>query len=266
VTHVDVRVVRQPDHTDAEVLVVAEATDAAPERLVGHMEARRVDGAWHLVGPIGAPPADALVALLQATVDACAREAPGEMRWWVKPVDDATEAAASRAGFTANRELLQMRRGLPVGEPYELATRPFRVDADEAAWLEVNNAAFAWHEDQSHWTAADLEAREREPWFDPAGFLLTEIDGRLAGFCWTKVHDDTEPRLGEIFVIAVHPDFHGRGLGRALTLAGLDHLARNGLDVGMLYVEADNVAARSLYEDLGFAVHHRDRRYVRELP
>ena len=55
----------------------------------------------------------------------------------------------------------------------------------------------------------------------PTASCCTRSDGRLAGFCWTKVHDDEEPPLGEIYVIAVDPDFVGRGLGRALTVAGL---------------------------------------------
>ena len=59
-------------------------------------------------------------------------------------------------------------------------------------------------------------------------------------------------------MIAVDPAAHHRGLGRALTLAGLDHLAGRGLTVGMLYVESDNEPAVGLYRDLGFDVHQTD--------
>ena len=111
--------------------------------------------------------------------------------------------------------------------------------------MATNNRAFASHPEQGHWDLATLLEREEEAWFDPDGLLLLEEDGRLAGSCWTKIHADTEPPMGEIYVIGVDPDFHGRGWGRALTEAGLDWLADQGLTVGMLYVDADNTAAVS---------------------
>ena len=121
------------------------------------------------------------------------------------------------------------------------------------------------HPEQGDWNMAILEARKKEPWFDPAGFLIHEIEGVMAGFCWTKIHADFEPQLGEIYVIAVDPSFQGRHLGRQLTLAGLDWLARKGLEVGMLYVDATNTAALALYESLGFKIDHTDRAYVADI-
>ena len=59
---------------------------------------------------------------------------------------------------------------------------------------------------------------------------------------------------GEVYVIAVDPKYHGRGLGRALTLAGYEHLTDVGLTRGMLYVDADNTPAVTLYRNLGLDV------------
>jgi mycothiol synthase len=88
----------------------------------------------------------------------------------------------------------------------------------------------------------------------------------MAAFCWTKVHrgeggdaadgGDGEGGgpIGEIYVIAVDPDFHGHGLGSQLTLAGLDHLAGRGLQHAILYVDAGNDVAVTMYERLGFSI------------
>lgn len=201
--------------------------------------------------------------LLGEAVDVIAAEGGGHVHYWVYEPTAAHTQIAAAIGLEPGRDLWQMRVDLPLSETTDIETRPFEVGRDEQAWLDVNNSAFAWHPEQSGWTIDDLRSRENEPWFDPSGFFLHERDGRLAAFCWTKVHDD-DPPLGEIYVIAVHPDFHGLGLGKAMCIAGLAHLSQS-VRTGMLYVDSDNEAAVGMYRRLGFGVHHTDRAFVGDI-
>jgi mycothiol synthase len=202
-----------------------------------------------------------------AALDVVAAEGGGHVHMWVFKPTAVHDAIAEGAGLQRGRELLQMRRPLPVDDAHRfgtapLAVRSFRPGEDEEAWLEVNNRAFRHHPEQGEWDLETIRNRETQSWFDADGFLLYEQDGRLAGFCWTKIHKDEDPPLGEIYVIGTDPDFEGQGLGKRLVLAGLDWLAGKGLTIGMLYVDAANGGAVHLYEKLGFTVDHVDRAYV----
>ncbi len=183
------------------------------------------------------------------------------------------ELVADAANLPHRRDLLQLRSALPVPADHParasappLATRSFRPGPDDAAWVLVNNRAFAAHPDQGAETDATLAARIAEGWFDADGFLVAADPGRageLSGFCWTKVHPPTatDPSIGEIYVIGVDPSHRGEGLGPAFVLAGLDHLAGVGIAIANLYVDADNEPARRLYDRLGFTTHARRRVY-----
>ena len=195
----------------------------------------------------------------------------GPMRFWAHGDDPGAAAFAQRNGFTRARVLWQMRRSLldplpDVPLPDGVTVRAFNPHADEQRWLEVNARAFAHHPEQGRWTLADLRSREAEPWFDPAGFLLAvDVADTLLGYHWTKVHPATgaDPAIGEIYVLGVDPAGHRRGLGAALSVAGLRHLAAAGLTVASLYVDESNDAAVALYRRLGFEIYKTDINYQR---
>ena len=64
---------------------------------------------------------------------------------------------------------------------------------------------------------------------------------------------------------AFDPSMHGQGLGSPMTRAGLDWLAAQGIEHGMLYVESDNDPANRTYEKIGFHRHRTDRAYHRTI-
>lgn len=171
--------------------------------------------------------------------------------------------------FTHERDLYRMAATLPVPgifrPPAGVRFAGFDVDRDTQALIEVNNRAFDGHPEQGTWSVQDLLGRMSLPWFDPHGVRTGWIDHRLVAFHWTKVHDAPAPdggALGEIYVLAVDPAFHGRGLGRAIALDGLDYLFHHRkASRAILYVDAANVAAVNLYRRLGFVTEHTDRGY-----
>jgi len=179
---------------------------------------------------------------------------------WIEDAQMDDDNLLNSIGFSSYRDLWQMRCKFPPnGEG--ILTRPFICGVDDEAFLEVNSRAFSWHPEQGSLDLSKLNDLFKEEWFDDEGFLLLEVKNRLAGFCWTKLHHQGDLTVGEIFAIAVDPDFHGRGFGKPLTISGLNYLANAGADIGMLYVEADNKPAIRIYEDIGFTHFSTNRAY-----
>ncbi|HSY14658.1 MAG TPA: mycothiol synthase [Jatrophihabitantaceae bacterium] len=237
-------------------------TDATPDvqhLLVGDPRTGRLLGYAQLDGDslelaADAGTATATGAVIEALLDAAERARPG-FHVWAHGQRSPIAPAAARRGYQRHRELYRLRRPAAdvaaVPPPDGITLRAFVPGQDEIGWLAVNAAAFATHAEQGRWTIDDLRAREAEPWFDPAGFLLAEMSGasataEIVGFHWTKIHPDGN---GEVYVLGVSPGVQGMGLGPALLAAGLQVLA--GRDV-LLYVDGSNERARNLYRKSGF--------------
>ena len=81
----------------------------------------------------------------------------------------------------------------------------------------------------------------------PPNVLLVAVDGRdVVGF--TAAH----PREGELFLLFVHPEHAGRGVGRALLAAAHEALRAAGCREAFLYTHQENARALAVYEAAGY--------------
>jgi mycothiol synthase len=192
-----------------------------------------------------------------------------ELFAWAHGDHPGAAALAARFGFASVRTLLQLRVS-PIPEPAPrplpdgLTIESFRPGVDDDDWVALNALVFAHHPEQGALTRADLAARQAEPWFDAGDMLVArDAGGRMIGYNWLKIEPGAAPLLGEIYVIGVHPDAAGQGLGRSLMNAGLARLRERGCEAAALYVEADNEPAVRLYRSLGFTDFTVDVQYRR---
>jgi mycothiol synthase len=209
--------------------------------------------------------------LLKSAIEACGNK----IRLWSHGDLPQARSLAESNNFIKVRTVIQMSKELtevsPVNCDYQI--RSFLPDLDNNAWLTLNNLAFTNHSEQGNWSEADLLIRLNEDWFDEKGFFVSQDKDQLIGFCWTKIHGghshshstgedhhDHEP-IGEIYVTAVINKYAGKGIGKALTITGLNYLKYQGLNSAILYVDSDNQAAFNLYQSLGFVESGRDVMY-----
>ena len=202
------------------------------------------------------------------------------MRLWAHGDHPSASALAMTLGFERWRVLWQMRRSLlsPVPEPVfpdGVSLRPFVPGADDAAWVAVNAAAFADLPDQGGWTLDDLRLRMKEPWFDPAGFLLArrDADGSCSASTGRRSTAGRRPatagsrttRSARCTCSASRRRRTAWGWVPRSPWPGCGTCGAQGLGQAMLYVDESNAARGRLYGKLGFARWSTDVGYRRRI-
>ena len=192
--------------------------------------------------------------------------APAPLRFWAHGNTAGAQALAASVGIRPMRTLYVLTRSTaptdatPGPTPEGYCVRAFDESQDAVAWVSLNATVFADHPEQGKLTLDDLQARMSQPWFCAEDFFVVtpeDAPERLLGYCWCKVTEDA----AEVYVLGIHPDAAGHGLGGALMRRAFARFAELGRSKSELYVDGDNHSALGLYRKLGYEEHFSDVQY-----
>jgi mycothiol synthase len=175
------------------------------------------------------------------------------------------DTALAGRGFTAMRVLDYLAVDLPLNSVWRSRGRSNPIRAFESSDVDqivsMNNAAFVDHKEASSLSAERMREYMVADWFDADGLFVAN-SGIGVGFCWTRVHDNGD---GEIFRIAVRPQYQGTGVGFDLLRAGFEYLASR-IDVrrGVLWVDRSNLGAVDLYRSIGMELQRSNTEFGRQ--
>ena len=105
-----------------------------------------------------------------------------------------------------------------------------------------------------NWRVSQQKAVEDVCAAEDTNVWVAIATGSTVGFVAVKL--DSESSMGEIYMVAVDPDFQGHGIGSALIEFALAWMKDAGMSVAMVETGGDpsHAPARRTYEKLGFGL------------
>jgi mycothiol synthase len=151
----------------------------------------------------------------------------------------------------------QLRDLPPLELPAGMTLRTFR-DGDDVTWNTLLQLGFG---DTA--TVSFDPQMTREACYSPDRIYFLELDGRAVAT--TSAYYRPQFRLDEgmIHFVSADPAVRGRGIGRLIVLAALQHMQREGRRGAWLSTDDFRLAAIKVYLDLGFVpllMHDNQRR------
>ena len=105
-----------------------------------------------------------------------------------------------------------------------------------------------------HWRVSQQKVVEDVCAAEDTNVWVATDAGSTVGFVAVKLH--SEDSMGEIYMVAVDPDFQSHGIGSALIKFALDWMKDAGMSIAMVETGGDpgHAPARHTYEKAGFGL------------
>lgn len=149
--------------------------------------------------------------------------------------------------------------------PEGYSIRSLAGEQEVDRYLAIHREAFP----DSNLTREERLALMRDSAYLPAlDLVAVGPDGALVAFCTCSFSVEENQRLGRrdgwVDLVGTRPELRGKGLGRAMLLAGLRQLQAQGAARALLGTQSTNSAQR-LYTSVGFQTIHKLRWYSKEI-
>jgi ribosomal protein S18 acetylase RimI-like enzyme len=102
------------------------------------------------------------------------------------------------------------------------------------------------------WRKSQKEVVEKACSNDKFTTWVAEVEGKVVGFIVYELNDTT--KVGEVYLLAVHPDYQNHGIGTDLNLFALHKLKEGGMKLAVVGTGGDegHAPARRSYEKAGY--------------
>ena len=103
-----------------------------------------------------------------------------------------------------------------------------------------------WRKSQSEGVRTTCQDNEK------VSVLVAEVDGKVVGYLAYELRQEDE--TGEVFLLAVHPDYQNHGIGTELNLIALQKMKVAGMKTAVVGTGGDegHAPARRSYEKAGY--------------
>ncbi len=191
----------------------------------------------------------------------------------IQETNTAAKNLLIHTGFAFIRYFVEMQLAINHARLPEIHEKNFtsrRLEAHEANLLTaVQNRCFAGSWGFNPNSEEEIAYRLNMQSHSPQDVILTYLDDHPIGYCWTIVHAaenaNGKENSGLIHMLGVDPEYRQQDIGKAVLRNGLEGLKARGTDIVRLTVDNENLAARSLYESVGFEIYAKTEWYAKAL-
>lgn len=251
------------EETNRRNLRLWEQVDGPQSMLVAWAIFSRIEGSFDLfVHPAlyATPLHEALMDEYLVWAEARAREAGLKqiMPWWAMEYDATLKRMMLARGFEApavdgspaplfERTLDDLPR---VQLPDGYSVQGVKNLLDGRLRAEVTHGAFSSNDDWESYAVAYAHFIGSPAYDGERDVFVRSPDGRGASAC--TLWFDPVNQVGLFEPVGTHPDFQGRGLGKAVMSEGLRRMKAAGMNRAVVGFDPNNAAALALYTSLGF--------------